>query len=173
MVHVERYEPKWGAAWDDLIARSKNGVFLFHRAYLEYHADRFLDHSLLFLEEDHLLAVLPANERDGTLCCHGGVTFGGIVSDERMRTPLMLQVFEVLRAYLRTAGIARVLYKAVPHIYHRMPAEEDLYALFIHDARLVRRDVSATIRMADRPAVSTLRKRKAKRARASGLEVRA
>ncbi|TKW76084.1 MAG: GNAT family N-acetyltransferase, partial [Bradyrhizobium icense] len=38
-----------------------------------------------------------------------------------------------------------IVYKVVPQIYHEVPAEEDLYALFRHGARLIRRDVSATI----------------------------
>ena len=38
-----------------------------------------------------------------------------------------------------------MIYKAVPYIYHKTPAEEDLYALFLFNARLARRDASAAI----------------------------
>jgi hypothetical protein len=37
------------------------------------------------------------------------------------------------------------VYKAIPHIYQVVPAEEDLYALFRYDAKLIRRDVSSAI----------------------------
>ncbi len=37
-VRVERYEPKHKICWDDFVRQSKNGVFLFYRDYLEYHA---------------------------------------------------------------------------------------------------------------------------------------
>lgn len=47
-VRVERYDPKHKAQWDEFVQGSKNGVFLFRRDYLEYHADRFSDFSLLF-----------------------------------------------------------------------------------------------------------------------------
>ena len=41
---------------------SKNGTFLFLRAYMDYHSDRFHDHSLMFHnEKGKLIAVLPAN----------------------------------------------------------------------------------------------------------------
>jgi FkbM family methyltransferase len=171
-VLVKRYDASLKARWDDFVARSKNGVFMFHRDYLEYHADRFADHSLLFTVDDKLVAVLPANVSEGTLSSHGGLTFGGFVTDARMRTPLMLDLFAALKEYLRAEGIGRFRYKTVPHIYHQIPAEEDLYALFVHNARLARRDVSSTIRMADRPALTKGRKWSAKRARTNGVEVR-
>ena len=161
------------AEWDDFVAQSKNGVFLFQRDYLEYHADRFADHSLLFRQENKLVAVLPANLRDGTLYSHGGLTFGGFVTDARMRSPVMLELFVALKEHLRVEGVGRVHYKAVPHMYHQIPAEEDLYALFVNEARLVRRDVSSTIRMSERPGLSKGRKWSANRARKSGVEVRA
>ena len=147
MVRVIRYEPSFCAAWNGLVARAKNGVFLFDRGYMEYHADRFDDHSLLFFADDKLVALLPANRRDDTLVSHGGLTYGGFVTDERMRAALMLQLFDALDAHCREHDLRKVVYKSVPHIYHRVPAEEDLYALFVRDARLVRRDVSSTVRM--------------------------
>lgn len=171
MIEVERYSAGAREEWDRFVAEARNGVFLFRRGYVEYHADRFADHSLLFRAEGRLVAVLPASERDGVLASHGGLTFGGVVSGRRMTTPLMLEVFEALRAYLRERGVARLLYKAVPHIYHDVPAEEDLYALFVAGARLVRRDVSSTLAMGDRLPVSKGRKSSLGVARRHGTTV--
>ena len=64
-----------------------------------------------------------------------------------MRLSVMLELFEQLTAYLRAQGITKLVYKAIPHIYHNLPAEEDLYALFRFNARLVRRDASVTLRL--------------------------
>jgi hypothetical protein len=172
MVRIDAYDPAACSLWDEFIARSKNGTFLFLRDYMDYHHDRFQDHSLLFFEEDRLLAVLPANVRDGVFYTHGGLTFGGIVSDGRMKTAVMLQIFDALQSHLRRLGIVRVLYKTVPHIYHAIPAEEDLYALFCHGARLARRDVSSSLWMQDRPALGKGRKWSAKQAKKNGLEIR-
>ena len=33
--------------WDDFIDKSRNGTFLLKRDFMEYHADRFTDHSLM------------------------------------------------------------------------------------------------------------------------------
>jgi hypothetical protein len=171
MIRVVRYQPEHAAVWDQFVERSRNGVFLFRRGYMDYHADRFADGSLLFYEGDKLAAVMPASVRDGVLSSHGGLTFGGVVSDERMRTPKMLELFEALRGYLRGNGVVRAVYKAVPHIYHRMPAEEDLYALARHGGKLVRRDVSSTIRLGRRAEPTKGRKWGLRKARANAIEV--
>ncbi len=171
MVSVVEYQPEHKVQWDEFITLSKNGSFLFYRDYLEYHSDRFTDASLLFFEGGKLLAVMPANRKDDTLYSHGGLTFGGILSNQRMRTPVMLEVFEALHDFLKQRGIRRIIYKAIPHIYHHVPAEEDLYALFRHNARLTRRDVSSTIWMQDRVRLSKGRKWSIKKSKNSGLTV--
>jgi len=172
MITIARYSQADQQAWDSFVAAAKNAVFLFQRAYMEYHRDRFVDHSLLILQEDRLLAVLAANVKEDVLYSHGGLTFGGIVCDQRMKTSTMLEIFTALRGYLASQGIRKVVYKPVPHIYHMLPAEEDLYALFIHGARLMRRDVSSTIFMQERLSLGKGRKWSAKQAKKSGLEVK-
>lgn len=172
MLRVVRYEPSMIEAWNRFVAGAKNGVFLFDRAYMDYHADRFTDHSLLFLIDEKPAALLPANRRDDALCSHGGLTYGGFVTDARMRATLMLQLFDALCDHCRAGGLSRIVYKSVPHIYHRIPAEEDLYALFVRNARLVRRDVSSTVAMADRPPITKGRKCGIKKGRSGGLVVR-
>lgn len=144
-IRVVRYEARHKACWDEFVRQSKNGVFLFYRDYLEYHADRFSDFSLLFFQKDQLVALMPSNRVDDTVVSHGGLTFGGIISGAQMTTKLMLGVFAVMLRELRVQGVRKLIYKSIPHIYHAAPAEEDLYALFLHNARLFRRDVSSTI----------------------------
>ena len=145
MIQLRIYRAEHKRQWDQFISRSKNGTFLFCRDYMEYHADRFIDHSMLFFDTDQLIAVMPANAEGDTLVSHGGLTFGGIISDSKMKMTTMLRIFDVLREHLLPFGLKRVIYKTIPHIYHHIPAEEDLYALFVHKAKLFRRDVSSTI----------------------------
>lgn len=167
-----RYELHRKSIWDEFITHSKNGVFLFYRDYMEYHSDHFTDHSLLFFDNDRLIAVMPANIVDDRLISHGGLTFGGIISDNRMKISIMLQVFESLREHAASLGVKHVIYKAIPHIYHRIPAEEDLYALFVHNARLFRRDVSSTILLSTKPKFSKGRRGCIKKGQTRGLTVR-
>ncbi len=146
-LRVERYQPSMKPEWDAFVSRSKNGVFLFMRDYMDYHADRFQDHSLVVRDEaGTVLALLPANQKDSDWISHGGLTYGGFVTDERMGAATMLALFDALPPYARSAGLRRLIYKPIPAIYHRLPAEEDLYALVRHGARLCQRDVSSAIR---------------------------
>ena len=115
---------------------------------------------------------MPANVTSDALVSHGGLTFGGVVSDQRMKTPLMLEVFEALRADLQAGNIKRLIYKATPHIYHDLPAEEDLYALFRHRAQLIERGVSSAIYLPCRAPVGKDRKWRIKQGQKSGLEIR-
>lgn len=172
-LQIVAYEAGCKSTWDDFVARSKNGVFLFQRDYIEYHADRFPDSSLMFYDESgHLVALLPATASDGVLSSHAGLTFGGIISNASMKVGLMLAVFAALSSYLRAQGIHKLIYKAVPHIYHSLPAEEDLYALFRNRARLFRRDVSSTIEMKERLPFTKGRQYAVKLASKHGLEVK-
>ena len=120
-------------------------MFLFDRDYMDYHSDRFSDHSLLFFKGSKLLCILPANIREGTLYSHEGLTFGGVISDREMKVSLMLGVFDALSEHCKKEGIKEILYKTIPYIYHSIPTEEDLYALFSHQAKLVGRSVSSAI----------------------------
>lgn len=172
MIQVVQYEERHKRAWDDFVKQAKNGVFLFQRDYMEYHADRFRDHSLLFFAEEKLMALMPANLADNGLISHEGLTFGGVITNTRMRAGTMLEVFAALREYLRAKGIGRLLYKSVPYIYHAVPAQEDLYALFRHNARLVRRDLSTTLLQSNRLALTKGRKWSLKQGHGHAIQVR-
>jgi hypothetical protein len=171
---VQRYSHEHSAEWNEFVKNSKNGTFLFDRNYMDYHADRFTDCSLVFRDGDDgkLIAVMPANLKDDALISHGGLTFGGVVSNHRMRTTTMLEIFENLVAFAGNAGVSRIVYKAVPHIYHAQPAEEDLYALFRHNAQLVKREASTTINLKERLSVSKGRKWTINQSRKNHVEVR-
>lgn len=145
MVKIDRYHPEDKEEWDHFISRSRNATFLFFRNYMDYHEARFEDHSLMFYEGKDLIGVLPGTIENENYISHGGLTYGGVLVDSKMTTIRMLKVFDVLLPYLKGNGAKRLIYKAIPHIYHQVPTEEDLYVLFIKKARLVKREVSSTI----------------------------
>lgn len=171
-IEIAKYNSELKKPWDDFIERSKNGTFLFYRDYMEYHVDRFKDSSFLFFDDNRLIAVFPTNIRGSILDSHGGLTFGGVLSDRKMRTPLMIDIFSKLIIFLKRVGIDKIIYKAIPYIYHDVPAEEDLYALFINGAKLIRRDVSSTIAVKVRDGFSKGRKWSINKSKQAGIEVR-
>ena len=172
MFEIIRYTSDRKAEWDDFINRSKNGTFLFRRDYMDYHSNRFRDHSLMFYLKDRLYAVLPANVVGGMLYSHQGLTYGGLVMGRDAKAAQVCALFGELNGYLRAHGIRKVVYKAVPWIYSRYASEEDLYAIVnVCGARLAARDISSTVFLDDRIRFSELRRRCMKKALRAGVTV--
>ena len=144
MIKVIRYHKKHKKSWDALVKDSKNGTFLFFRDYMEYHADRFDDYSLMIFSGDDLLAIFPASVSNSFVTSHGGLTYGGMLYKSNMTAQKAIDSFEATLDYLRKDNVSKVLYKAIPHIYHKQPAEEDLYCLFLNDFRLIKREISSS-----------------------------
>lgn len=172
MFLCEPYTARSRDQWDDFTRQSRNGTFLFERDYMDYHAERFQDASLLFRDEEgDVVALFPASRAGTVVSSHGGLTYGGLILGSRVRTRDVLDILEAALVFYRDSGASRVLYKVVPRIYHRLASEDDLYALFRLGATLVRRDVSSTVQPAMRPAPQTRRLRGARKARSAGVEV--
>lgn len=146
MFEVRRYTSSHADEWNRFVAQSKNGTFLFDRRFMDYHADRFEDCSLMIYRRDVLYALLPANIKGDTLYSHGGLTYGGLIMSDKCSAKGVQDVFVAINGFLRSISVQKVVYKAVPWIYHQQPAEEDLFALTsICQARLVIRDISSAI----------------------------
>jgi hypothetical protein len=145
---IIKYNNTLSKDWNRFIEKSKNGTFLFNRDYMDYHSDRFHDYSLLvYNEKKQLIALLPASLHGKELVSHGGLTYGGFITNHTMKSENMLNIFKILIKFLLEDNIQKLIYKVIPHIYHKAPSEEDLYSLFIFGARLYRRDVSSVINM--------------------------
>ncbi len=175
MYEIVRYTPELKAQWDSFVRKSRNGTFLFLRDYMDYHRQRFTDFSLLIFHKQSLVALLPLNkEADGSVASHSGLTYGGLITDKKGRAEKVMKLFECLNTWLRDAGIRRVVYRPVPWIYHEMPAEEDLYALFnVCNARLTAREISSTIAQENKLAFSQSRKDCLRKADKAGVKVTA
>ena len=171
MIEVRRYNPDDADLWNSFVAESKNGTFLLDRRYMDYHADRFTDYSLLFYLDDKLVALLPANGQGDILFSHGGLTYGGLVTTDKLKAVDALDVFTYLRKHLLLEGFERVIYKPCPWIYHSLPSEEDLYALFRFGARLAGRDVATVVDLHSMLPMTTLRRRQAKKALDNGVTI--
>ena len=172
MIDIQRYTADRADEWNQFVAASKNGTFLFDRGFMDYHSDRFCDHSLLVYRGRRLYALLPANEKDNTLVSHGGLTYGGLIMDNRCSAKGILESFLAINDYLRQQGFLNVVYKAVPWIYHQLPAEEDLYALTsVCHAHLTIRDISSAIVASHRQKFTEARRSGLRKALKAGLKV--
>lgn len=172
MIEVVRYTQDKACEWNDFVARSKNGTFLFDRRYMDYHANRFQDNSYMVYRKDCLFALFPANAVADTIYSHQGLSYGGLITSLRATAETVCDAFAALGNVLRHEGFRKMVYKPVPHIYHKMPAEEDVYALFFRcSAQLVGRDVSSTILLKNKPKFEESRRSGLRKAQRLGLTV--
>lgn len=178
MISVIPYEPGHRGRWNQFVRTARNGLFLFEREYMDYHADRFADASLMFEGRRGLVALLPAHRRRdpasgrATLCSHEGLTFGGLITGPAMRLGLMEEVFDALMGHMKREGLAALRYRAIPHIYGRYIGEEDLWCLHRRGARVEDVRVSCALRAGGPPSPSKSSGQALRHARNTGLEVR-
>ncbi len=157
MISICRYTQNKQTEWDDFVKVSKNGTFLFLRAYMDYHSDRFHDHSLMYYnEKNKLIAVLPANgpsksplkgdllsnqlspskgeQGVGLFHSHQGLTYGGFVLSPEIHISEVGELFRLTISYLKENGICEWNYKQIPYIYHLIPSQEEDYWLWRYNA---------------------------------------
>ena len=173
MFEVKQYTQEQTQTWNEFIEDSRQGTFLFNRSYMDYHADRFQDASLMIYRKGQLYALLPANRLGDTLYSHQGLTYGGLITKKQSTTAEICEVFIRINKHLYNSEIQRVIYKPTPWIYHCYPAEEDLYALInVCHAQLVARDISSTIPFALRMNFTESRRSGIRKATRAGVTVR-
>ena len=171
-MEIQRYDASMSSRWDDFVRASRNGTFLHQRGYMDYHSDRFDDCSLVASIDGKLCALLPACIEGDTLWSHRGLTYGGwIVPLKHFDVTVMMAVMDAAALWMKDNGIKRFVYKAIPHIYHRYPCEEDLYALFRHGASLTETNISTTIDLTCPLPLDRGNKSGANAARKAGIRV--
>lgn len=127
------YHASLAREWDQAVGASRNGTFLLRRPFMDYHADRFEDHSLLFTSHsDDILGLLPAHIRreQQLTISHGGLTYGGLVLSPKATLTDVRDMFVQTAHCFLAEGCRQLIYKPIPHIYHAYPTQEDLYWLF-------------------------------------------
>ena len=171
MLEIRRYTANQADEWNRFVAASKNGTFLLDRRYMDYHSDRFTDHSLMVYRRNNLYALLPANVAGDTFFSHQGLTYGGLVMSDRTTAADVVQIFKDLNCLLRAEGIKRVVYKPTPWIYHRQPAEEDLYAVVEVCGAQLSRGLSSTVSREYLNKWYRIRECGARKAREAGITI--
>ncbi len=147
MIEIIRYTPEFATRWDEFVRASRNATFLLERRYMDYHADRFADCSLIALRSGKPAALLPccATAPDA-VSSHAGLTYGGwILPPSHTDGSTLLEIFEAWITMLRASGVRSVTYKPLPFIYADRPSQEDLYALWRCGFSLRSRLLSSTV----------------------------
>ena len=172
MLIVEKNTEEKKHLWDSFCNNSKNGIFMFNRNFMEYHKDRFLDNSLLFYDDEKLISIFPASIKDGILSSHGGLTYGGFITSNDMKQHRMNECFTALKEYAVQNEINEIIYKHIPHIYHKQPAEEDLYSLYYNGAKIIKVEASTVVDLSCPLKMPKGRKAQVTRARREGVVIK-
>ncbi|MCB4808899.1 GNAT family N-acetyltransferase [Tamlana sp. 62-3] len=168
---VIKYHSNYFDVWNNFIRNSKNATFLFHRNFMEYHADRFTDFSLMVFKKNTLVALLPANRNSHTVYSHQGLTYGGLVLKSDVKFNEVLEVFSSLLAFLNSENISHLEIKLMPLIYCDLPNDELSYLLFLLQAELVKKESLSVVNQRHKIAISNNRLEGVKRGVKHNLKV--
>ena len=166
------YQKNDCTTWNAFMSQAKNATFLFHRDFMEYHSDRFEDFSLIVLDGEKWVAVLPANVVGNSVFSHQGLTYGGLVYNEKLKLASVIEIFKAVLSFLNDNKMEKLQLKLIPSIYNQKPAEELNYALFLTEAQLIRRDTLAVIDFSQQNSLSKLRKRSIQKGISNGFAIK-
>ena len=123
MFEIRRYPENDKDEWNQFVATSKNGTFLFDRGYMGLPFRPIQGPFPMFYHAGKLIALLPANEDDGVLYSHQGThLWGGLITGVSVTAAKALMIFREMNDYLGNRISKKVIYKVIPWIYHRLPS---------------------------------------------------
>lgn len=145
MIEVRLYKSDDKELWNEFISSAKNATFLFNRDFMEYHKHRFEDYSLMCFDKGKLIAVMPANLKDGIVYSHQGLSYGGIIFTSLFRLSYALVIFRKILFFLQENKIRKLVYKKQPIVYQDLGGLQENTILQILGAELYRSDVYLVI----------------------------
>ena len=116
-INIVKYMPKDAPLWDDMINDSDAGCLLFLRRYMDYHADRFTDASLMALSQDKVIGCFPASISGSTVTSHGGLTFGGWQVSAVHSVETLKQFSELTLEHYKSIGAEKLVVNEAPLIF--------------------------------------------------------
>jgi len=169
---VRLYQPQDFTLWNTFISVAKNATFLFHRNFMDYHSDRFEDYSLLVLDGEKVVAVLPANRVGDTVYSHQGLTYGGLVLQEKAKLSSVISIFRNVLQFFHTNSIYKLQVKTIPDFYLDCFSDELEYCFFIGQAKLFRKDSLSVIDLTKPYFISKTRKESIRRGLKNNLVIK-
>ena len=160
---VRLYQPQDFTIWNAFISVAKNATFLFDRNFMDYHSDRFKDYSLMVFDGDKLIAVVPANRVEDTVYSHQGLTYGGLILNNKAKLSAVISIFKNVLQFLNENSIEKLIVKTIPTIYTDYFSDELEYCLFILKAKLYRRDALSVLDLTKKIVIDSNRMEGVKR----------
>ncbi len=121
------YTAKRQKEWDDFIQRSSNGTFLHQRSYMDYHAERFNDFSLMIFEGLKLRAVLPAHRIGNEIFAHKGLTYSDFIFQKKLKTAAKIEIVRQALAFLFQNDLNSLYINSIPFVFQPLTDESCTY----------------------------------------------
>jgi hypothetical protein len=145
-IFVKKYNFTYKDRWDKFLDNAKNATFLFKRDFMDYHQDRFVDFSVMVIENEKIVAVLPANLlKNKTVVTHSGLSYGGVVVGPEVSVNKSILYFKEILKFIYRSGSNKLLYKQLPDFYSKCSQSELEYALYLVESIIVRVDTAFLI----------------------------
>ena len=172
MFSIKTYNDSYKVDWNNFVDISKNSTFLFKREFMDYHAEKFEDYSLLIFYNSDLIALFPCNIRDGEVYSHEGLSYGGVIVKSDLKFLKYLELFTYLLKYFNEKSIKKLYIKQIPSIYNSNFNGELDYLSFVTGAKIYRRDIISVIDMQNENKISKDRLQGYKRGKKNKLEIK-
>ncbi len=145
MIEIKTYSPDQKENWNTFVKTADNSNFLFDRNFMEYHSNRFTDCSVLVYDENLLVGIFPANKKDNVVYSHQGLTYGGLILNERKNAKKLISYFHSLFSHYKNIGAEEIIYKPVPNYISKTENDFEHFILNILNAQITKVDTSFTI----------------------------
>ena len=137
--------------WDVFVHKSSNGTIFNLRTFLSYHIDRtFNDHSLIFENNNNIIALLPAaiinKNKKIILFSHPGASYGGIIYNN-LNFKQCNEIIDLLKNYCKKNNISSMVFIPPPHIYCNNCSDTLLYTLLWNGFKIQETYLSSIINL--------------------------
>lgn len=149
-LRIVQYNKKFKKTWDEFVTSSNNGTLFHSQLFLSYHSpNRFEDHSLLFFNNQKLVAILPAailiNSKERILSSHCGASYGGFVHKDDLNMETALALVQHLIRYAKEKKYSKIQITPTPTIYQSRPNQHIEFALFASHFYFRKRELTSII----------------------------
>lgn len=154
MIRIEKFNEEKHPFWDDFVRNANNGTLFHERKFLNYHpAGRFTDHSLVFLEQEKPIALLPAvdirSDDKRCLYSHRGSSYGGIVQPLNQGVEKNVRIINALNRYAEKEDFERIVMTLPPDIYNEQLNNYLEFSCFINGYGYLKREISSVLKLED------------------------
>jgi len=137
--------------WDQYVLNSNNGTIFHLRKFLSYHEDRaFQDSSLIFSENNQIIALFTGAITQNCLHSHPGASFGGFVYNN-IAYKSCQQIVSLLLEYAKSNNLNKIIIVPTPFIYYQKYNEAMEYCLGINKFKTTEYYISSFVELNQEP----------------------